>query len=86
MREYEERLVELNEECRKENAKKMECSKTLAEKIAAGDKMDDTLRTLSQHISQLEKIEYPGDNEREMLVRFRSIILNWSRTVPSLFI
>lgn len=38
--------------------------------MTIGDQLDDTLRTVTQKINQLEKIEYPGENEREMLVSF----------------
>ncbi|XP_037041026.1 structural maintenance of chromosomes protein 6 isoform X2 [Bradysia coprophila] len=67
LRDLDERLVKLNDEIRRENQKKTEFAKTLAEKTAAEDKFDDKLRALTQQINQLERIEYPGENERGML-------------------
>lgn len=74
LRELDERLVELNEEIQKEQAKKDEFAKTLVGKNVTADKLEDTLRTLTQQINRLEKIEYPGENEREILVSLRIVL------------
>lgn len=63
-----ERLTELSEEIGSEEAKKTNFTKALMEKVSIGDSLDDKLRTLASKINQLEKIEYPGENERAMLV------------------
>lgn len=72
-----ERLTALNEEIGSEEAKKTNFTKALMEKVSVGDALDDKLRTIASKINQLEKIEYPGENEREMLVsldgKFRNI-------------
>lgn len=65
-----DRLTELNDVIESEEAKKNEFSRALKDKMTIGDQLDDTLRTVTQKINQLEKIEYPGENEREMLVSF----------------
>lgn len=70
MQALNERLSELNAEIGSEEAKRNNFSKDLIDKISAGDKLEDNLRMLTQKINQLEKIEYPGENEREMLVSF----------------
>lgn len=71
MQALNERLSELNAQIRAEDAKKNDHSKDLMGKISVEDKLEDSLRSLTQKISQLEKIEYPGENEREMLVSLR---------------
>lgn len=61
-------MKDTNEQIDAEEVKKNELMKSLSEKISLGDKLDDNLRVITQKITQLEKIEYPGENEREMLV------------------
>ncbi|KAG4076078.1 hypothetical protein HA402_011424 [Bradysia odoriphaga] len=65
--DLDERLSKLNDEIRRENTKKTDLARTLADKTATDDKLDDKMRALTLQINQLEKIEYPGENEREML-------------------
>lgn len=70
LRDCEKRLLEVNDTIQKENTKKGELTKDLDEKVTQEGKMEDTLRLISLQINQIEKIEYPGDNERKMLVSY----------------
>lgn len=70
VRYLKESLFELNGEIESENTKKTNLAKALQDKISLADVLDDKMRTFTQKIGQLEKIEYPGENEREMLVSF----------------
>lgn len=65
-----DRLAELTEEIAAESVKKNQFATTLQEKVRIGDRFDENLRKYAQKIKELESVEYPGENEREMLVSF----------------
>lgn len=48
--------------------KKNDFVTALREKATLGDQLEDNLRKIIEKIRQLQEIEYPGENEREMLV------------------
>lgn len=60
----------MNEKISNDGKTQADLLKTISEKTRIGDKVEDEMRIVQQNVKQIEKIEYPGQNERKMLVSF----------------
>lgn len=67
-----DQIQEITQKIESETLKKRTFEKSFSEKISLGDQLEEKLRVFTEKINQLEKIEYPGEKEREMLVSFVS--------------
>lgn len=72
MGEIDDQLTKIMDDIRADEVKKKDLTKVMLEKDKIGAKLDENLRVLTQRLAQLESIEYPGENEREMLVSVQS--------------
>lgn len=70
LRKLQQSLADVDQSLESQRQRIQQIARTLNEKNEQRDKLQNTLASIRNDIMELEAVEYPSENEVEILVRF----------------